>query len=155
MQGSKELGVPTKKRGAHQGASAGQALVEMSLILPFVLLLVGIAWTASDAMHNAIGLTSAARAGAIWAASDLTVDGSASGITKARNDATTGVNAEEGVNIYVANTGACTNNCVTLTQTSGATSSINEAQITVTHSVLTNLPLLSGINVSASATARY
>lgn len=141
-------------------ASKGQAMVEMSLILPVVLLLLGVAWTASDAMHNSIGLTSAARAGAIIAAGDLTLDSSSAGRTTALNAATAAVNAEEGTSgppaLYTTDDGSslCPLNCVTLTYPTNS-SSINLAQITITHSVLSGVPLVSSIDISAHATARY
>jgi Flp pilus assembly protein TadG len=134
-------------------ASRGQALVEMSLVIPMVFILLGVVYTASDAMHSAIGLTSAARAGAIMAASDLSTD--SSNTTKAVDDATAAINAEENVSFYQKAGPGCTNNCVTLTKTVGSASSITLAQITITHSVATGIPVVSGINISVKATARY
>jgi Flp pilus assembly protein TadG len=150
MQGSEESMMPTKRWGVHATASKGQALVEMALVLPVMALLLGVAYTASDAMHSTIGLTSAARAGAIVAANDLRNSMSS---TQALTDATSTVNAEENVNIYQSG-GGCTDNCVTLAQPTGGSSSINLVQITITHSVTSALPLLSGIKVSTQAAAR-
>ena len=70
-------------------------MVEMALVLPFVLLVLGTAYTGWDAMHRTIGLTSAARAGTISAANDLQ---NGKSCTTALTDATSAVNAEEGFN---------------------------------------------------------
>jgi len=72
----------------------------MALVLPFVLLVLGAAYTGWDAMHRTIGLTSAARAGTISAANDLQ---NGKSCTTALTDATNAVNAEEGVTgVYTA-----------------------------------------------------
>jgi hypothetical protein len=99
---------------------------------------------------------------AVW---DLQVDSSPAGVTKAWDDAVVAVNGEEGVNIYQKQGGACSNNCVNLTFPTAVNSSpvspattppaILMAQITITHSVQTGVPIVSGINVSAQAAARY
>jgi Flp pilus assembly protein TadG len=151
MQGSKELMLPTMRRRARRTASKGQALVEMSLILPVVFLLLVTAYTGSDAMHQAIGLTSAARAGAIVAAHDLQIP---LGSDVALSDAVNAVNAEEGVSNVYTSGGGCSPNCVTLNQPSGTLSTITMAQITVTHWVVPDVALLAGIQISASASAR-
>jgi hypothetical protein len=156
-------------------------MVEMALVLPFVLLVLGAAYTGWDAMHRTIGLTSAARAGTISAANDLQ---NGKSCTTALTDATNAVNAEEGVTgVYTAVTvgsglapctttttctavttpavaPAMTGSCVTLGTTTGTLSTgqgltVGLVTITVSRSVATDLPIVPGIKVAANGTARY
>ncbi len=154
----------------------------MALVLPFVLLVLGAAYTGWDAMHRTIGLTSAARAGTISAANDLQ---NGKSCTTALTDATSAVNAEEGFTAppypYTAVTVAsglapCTTtttcaavtasapatagSCVTLATSTGTLSTgqgltVGLVTITVTRSVATDLPIVPGIKVAANGTARY
>ena len=49
----------------------GQSLVEMAIVLPVMISMLALAYTGWDAIHRVIGITSAARAGALQAAADL------------------------------------------------------------------------------------
>jgi Flp pilus assembly protein TadG len=60
----------TQSRSRRQ-ARGGQSLVEFAIVLPLMLLLVGGAYTMWTGLHSAIGVTSAARAGALTAANQL------------------------------------------------------------------------------------
>src|SRR5580693_2663826 len=79
--------------GTRRRDESGQALVEFALVLPLVILIVAVAFNGWDGMQKTIRLTSAARAGAIVAASDLAAGDSQQ---TAWNDAVTAINAEEG-----------------------------------------------------------
>ena len=60
------------RRRSRQRDESGTALVELALVLPLVILLLGVAFNGWNGMQATIRLTSAARAGAIVAAADLT-----------------------------------------------------------------------------------
>jgi Flp pilus assembly protein TadG len=139
---------------------SGQALVEFALVLPLVILIVAVAFNGWDGMQKTIRLTSAARAGAIVAASDLAAGDSQQ---TAWNDAVTAINAEEGdtsVAVY-QNTNSSQPNYVNIatpqqTLSSGATTVIVKVvTITVSPSSVTLVPYVGHISVTTHATARY
>ena len=142
-------------------------MVELALVLPVFLLLVAVAFTGWDAIHQTIGLTSAARAGVIEAASDLQ---NAKPTPQALSDATAAINAEEGAaNTYKCQTNpafgscttsACANNCVTLgtstgSQTGAAGLTVDLVTVAISRSLSSDLPIVSGVKLVSSATARY
>ena len=161
----------TGRRGRRRDES-GQALVELALVLPLVALLMGVAFNGWNSVQLSLRLTSAARAGAIQAASDLTTDlvpnpnqplSSAQKQT-AWDAATTAVNQEEGVtNLYQdSNSGA--NNYVDMSTTmqtipadSGDPQSvtINVVTITISRASANFVPFVGTFPVTAHATARY
>ncbi len=86
------------RRGSRCHDETGTALVELALVIPLVMLLLGAAFNGWNGMQESIRLTSAARAGAIVAANDLTASSSHPAMTQSQAlaDATTAINAEEG-----------------------------------------------------------
>jgi Flp pilus assembly protein TadG len=142
---------------------SGQALVEFALVLPLVILIVAVAFNGWDGMQKTIRLTSAARAGALVAGSDLAAGDSQ---LTALTDAVTAINAEEGVTgIYQAapTQSSCVNltNCVALvpsqqTLSSGTTTVVvRVVTISIYPSSVTLVPFVGHISVTTHATARY
>ncbi len=142
------------RRGGRHDES-GTALVELALVLPLVILLLGVAFNGWNGMQQSIRLTSAARAGALVAANDLSSNPSQK---QADDDATTAINAEEGTNVYQdIDSGA--NDYVSLSTAPNITISgnvtISTVTITVSHSSNSFVPFVGGIPVTTHATARY
>ncbi len=135
----------------------GQSLVEFALVLPLVILIVAVAFNGWDGMQESIRLTSAARAAAIRAASDL-----ASNVPQSTllDDVTKAVNQEENTTVYQHNSSGApdfvnvsTNQTtITDTQTSFPMSTVT---VTITPNPVTLIPFVGKISVTASATARY
>lgn len=138
----------------------GTAIVELALVLPLVVLLLGAAFNGWNGMQQTIRLTSAARAGAIVAASDLTPTSARAAMTEdqAWTAATTAINAEEGTNVYQrGDSGA--NNYVSIALTPNETISgqvtINVVTITISHASVSFVPFVGSFPVTTHATARY
>jgi len=129
-------------------------MVEMVLILPLVLVMVGAAFTGWDAMQQTIRLTSAARAGAIKAANDIQAGQS----VNAWSDATTAVNQEENVNNVFQNTNPAAADYVKMAQATdnlnGSGASINTVTITISNVHILVMPFVSNMTVTTSGTAR-
>ena len=139
----------------------GTALVEFAILGPLIAILVGVAFTGWSALQTTVGLTSAARAGAIKAASDYA--GGAS-LGTARCDARDVINSEENTTIF-----QCTNPAaafyVTVTPPGTSTSiaasgtspaiTMNIVTVSISKTVSAFTPIAWNIPVSASATARY
>ena len=124
------------------------------------MLLLGAAFNGWNGMQESIRLTSAARAGAILAASDLTSNTGHPATTQnqALADATTAINAEEGVtNVYQsASSGA--NNYVSIathTDTISARVTISVVTVTISHASVSFVPFVGSFPVTTHATARY
>jgi Flp pilus assembly protein TadG len=137
----------------------GTALVELALVLPLVILLLGVAFNGWNGMQEAIRLTSAARAGAIVAASDLTSNASHAATTtgQALADATTAINQEEGVAVYQSVDSAA-GNYVRMSEATQSVSSgvtISVVTVTVSHSSVSLVPFVGSLPVTTHATARY
>ena len=135
----------------------GQSLVEFSLAFPLFMLLVAVCFTGSQAMSSVIGLSSAARAGAIAAANDVSANSNVPAATELA-DAVAAVNYEEGCNacyVGVANQAACTGgqSCVWVVRATGSRSATPIEVIHVSHPVVAVIPFLSGITVQAQAAA--
>jgi Flp pilus assembly protein TadG len=134
---------------------SGTALVELALVIPLVILLMGVAFNGWNGMQESIRLTSAARAGAILAASDLTSAPGATG--QAATDAATAINAEEGTDLYQStNSGA--NNYVSIatqTDTISARVTISVVTVTISHASVSFVPFVGSFPVTTHATARY
>jgi Flp pilus assembly protein TadG len=135
---------------------AGTALVELALVIPLVMLLLGAAFNGWNGMQESIRLTSAARAGAIVAANDLTTKPGA--VAQAATDATTAINSEEGTpGLYQSgNSGA--NNYVSVSTQSDTISSnitINVVTVTISHASVSFVPFVGSFPVSTHATARF
>ena len=145
---------PSSRSGRRD--EAGTALVEFALVLPLLALLTGVAFNGWNGMQLDIGLTSAARAGAIQAANDLASDPTQT--QAAQTDATTAINEEEGdTNVY-QDTDQTANNYVgisegTDTVASGVT--INVVTITISRVSETLVPVVASFHVSVDASARY
>ncbi len=133
---------------------AGQAVVEMALVLPLVALLLAIAFNAWSAMQLSVRLTSAARAGALVAASDLGKNDTAK---QAQDAATAAINAEESTNVY-QDINAVAANYVSMSQPPPQSVSgvnIDVVTVTITESSTTLIPFVHDLSVNAHATARY
>jgi Flp pilus assembly protein TadG len=149
-----------KSRGGKRHDESGTALVELALVIPLVILLLGAAFNGWNGMQESIRLTSAARAGAIVAANDLTPTSTRAALTEdqAWTDATTAINAEEGTNVYQrGDSGA--NNYVSIALTPNETISgqvtINVVTITISHASVSFVPFVGSFPVTTHATARY
>lgn len=137
----------------------GTALVELALVIPMVILLLGFAFNGWNGMQESIRLTSAARAGALQAANILTTDPTQ--ISGALTAATTVVNAEEGVNGVFQSGDSGANNYVSMstaqdilsTGSNGVT--INVVTITISQSSASFVPFVGSFPVTTHATARY
>ncbi len=135
---------------------SGTALVELALVIPLVILLLGAAFNGWNGMQESIRLTSAARAGAIVAASDLTSNPLATG--QAAIDATTAINAEEGTPGLYQSTSSGANNYVSIatqTDTISAHITINVVTVTISHASVSFVPFVGSFPVTTHATARY
>jgi Flp pilus assembly protein TadG len=143
---------------------SGTALVELALVIPMVILLLGIAFNGWNAMQQSIRLTSAARAGAIVAASDLSsTPGQAASCSisgQPADDATAAINAEENTNVYQdADSGAndyvslCTAQDILATGVNGVT--INTVTVTISEKSVSFVPFVGSFPVTTHATARY
>ena len=140
---------------------SGTALVELALVLPLVVLLLGAAFNGWNGMQHTIRLTSAARAGAIVAANDLTTTPSHPATTQdqALADATTAINAEEGATAIYQSIDSSANNYVSIALTPNETISgpvtISVVTITISHASVSFVPFVGSFPVTTHATARY
>jgi Flp pilus assembly protein TadG len=147
-----------ERRRGRRGGESGQALVEFVLVLPVVALIMGVAFDGWNAMQLDIRLTSAARAGAIQAASDLAANDAPQ---TAWDAATAAVNAEEGDTGVYQDTDPSAQNYVHMaTSTQSVTAgngpiAMNVVTITISRTPATLVPLVSTLSVNTTATARY
>lgn len=147
-------------RGGWRHDETGTALVELALVIPLVVLLLGAAFNGWNGMQSSIRLTGVARAGAILAANDLTATSSHPATTQdqALTDATTAINAEEGATNVYQSTDSGANNFVSITtqnDTLSAGVTISVVTITISHASVSFVPLVGGFPVTTHATARY
>jgi Flp pilus assembly protein TadG len=140
--------------GLRRGDETGQALVEFALVLPVLVLLMGVAFDGWNGMQLSIRLTSAARAGALTAASELTDPAT---YPSPQCDAANAVNAEEDTNIYQCTDANAPNyvNMTTQTDSILGSASIGVVTITISNAPVTLVPFVGTITVSAHAAARY
>ena len=136
--------------------------MELALVIPLVILLMGIAFNGWNAMQSSIRLTSAARAGAIVAANDVTSSSTHPALTTsvALTDATNAVNDEEGTTspALYQSTDSSANDYVSLSQSTQTISggiSMSVVTITISHSSLSFVPFVGSFPVTTHATARY
>ncbi|HVA02781.1 MAG TPA: TadE/TadG family type IV pilus assembly protein [Acidimicrobiales bacterium] len=150
-----------ERPGCRRHDEAGTALVELALVIPLVMLLLGAAFNGWNGMQESIRLTSAARAGAIVAASDLTSNSGHTATTQstALADATTAINAEEGATNVYQSTDSGANNYVSIALTPNETISgsvtISVVTITISHASVSFVPFVGSFPVTTHATARY
>jgi|GEM_PF-5916038 len=151
-------GPTAEPRHGRRHGESGQALVEFVLVLPVVALVMGVAFDGWNAMQLDIRLTSAARAGAIEAASDLAANDAPQ---TAWDAATAAVNAEEGDTGVYQDTDPSAQDYVhmsTSTQTVASGNgpiAMNVVTITISRTPATLVPLVSTLSVNTTATARY
>ncbi|HXX91824.1 MAG TPA: TadE family protein [Acidimicrobiales bacterium] len=155
-------------RWDRRGDESGQSLVEFALVVPIVVLLMGTAFNGWSAMELSVRLTSAARAGAIEAASSLSASTASQPPTRAQiqaaqDAATNAVNAEEGVtgvyqdanpsgNDYV---GISTSQQVHTGQNPSEDVTVDVVTIMITQPSVAILPFVKDFTVAVHATARY
>lgn len=155
----------TQFRG-HRQERDGQSLVEFALVLPLMLLLIGGGYTMWTGLHAAIGVASAARAGALTASAQLTTNksqplaGSGRPYSLAQMNAVLAnaakaVTAEDGVTQYQAapcNPGVP---CVSISSSNLPTGGgvyLPVVTISVTQSIAPQVPMMSQFTVAATAT---
>jgi Flp pilus assembly protein TadG len=150
----------TKGRRRLRHDESGTALVELALVLPLVILLLGAAFNGWNGMQSTIRLTSAARAGAIVAANDLTSNSThpATTTNQALVDATNSINQEEGTTNLYQSTDASANNYVSMSESTqniatGVTMSV--VTVTISHASVSFVPFVGSFPVTTHATARY
>jgi Flp pilus assembly protein TadG len=144
------------KRSGWRHDETGTALVELALVIPLVMLLLGAAFNGWNGMQESIRLTSAARAGAILAANDLTTNPGAVG--QAAIDATKAINAEEGTPGLYQSSSSGANNYVSVSTQSDTISShitINVVTVTISHASVSFVPFVGSFPVTTHATARF
>jgi Flp pilus assembly protein TadG len=131
------------------------------VVLPLVILLLGVAFNGWNGMQATIRLTSAARAGAILAASDLTSNSNhpATSQAQALTDATNAINQEEGVTNVFQSIDASANDYVSISTPPPViiSSSVKMSVVTITISQrsLSFVPFVGSLPVTTHATARY
>jgi Flp pilus assembly protein TadG len=148
-------------------------MVEFALILPFLIFLVGGVYTVWTALHQDIGLTNAARAGAIDAVTQFDLVGAhpPTSATKcaALKAAGAAVAGEEGISSAsvqlsdpsnwcgaLLTCSAGNNPCVSLAWNQLSLSTPGqvyyETTVTINQQITARIPLVSGVHVSANAT---
>ena len=154
----------TQSRSRRQ-ARGGQSLVEFAIVLPLMLLLVGGAYTMWTGLHSAIGVTSAARAGALTAAYQLQTNktqpapGPGAPYTAAQLGAVLGnvasaVTAEDGVLTYQAAPCSAGQACVSIGSANVATGGgtyLPVVTVSVIESIAPKVPMMTQFTVAASA----
>lgn len=126
-------------------------------MLPLVILFLGIAFNGWNAMQESIRLTSAARAGAIVAAQDL----SGPNASYAQRDATNAVNEEEfgpGVTGIYQDDDSGANNYVSMSSPTTQNADgvpIKVVTITISQSSASFVPFVGSFPVTTHATASY
>jgi Flp pilus assembly protein TadG len=148
----------TRARTRRRHDESGTALVELALVAPIVIMFLGIAFNGWNGMQTSIRLTSAARAGALVAASDLSGNEALPPTGQPLTDATTAINNEEGLTGVYQSTDASANNYVSIstakdTVSGGATISL--VTVTIRHSSNSFVPFVGSFPVTTHATARY
>jgi hypothetical protein len=121
------------------------------------MLLIGVAFTGSAAMSSVIGLSGAARAGAIAAANDVAANANVAYTTEI-NDAVAAINAEEGCTSCYTGATSQSNcpsntNCVWIVKTHGSRTANSIDVVYVQHPIVQVIPLLSNLMVQAQAGA--
>lgn len=132
--------------------SRGQAITEFALVLPIAILLLAVAATGGQMLVTAIGLTQAARAGAIAAASDY---GAGDSVAQQTTDARTATYDEQGGagSITCKAGGGIPVGCVSVTDTNGTDFPIQQlAVVKVWETIDPFIPLFPGITVTGTAT---
>jgi len=130
-------------------------------VLPLVILLLGVAFNGWNGMQATIRLTSAARAGAIVAAADLTsnINHAPTSTPQALADATTAINDEEGVTGVFQSTDPSANDYVSISTPSpdviSSTVSMSVVTITISQTSVSFVPFVGSLPVTTHATARY
>jgi Flp pilus assembly protein TadG len=131
----------------------GQALVEFALVLHLIALLMAVAFNGWSGVQLALRLTSAARAGAIAAAPDLS-----HGAGEPLADATSAVNQEEDSTIYQS-ANAADDDYVSMTtdpnQTTSSGEIISVVTISISQASATLIPFVGNFTVTTHATAEY
>jgi Flp pilus assembly protein TadG len=153
----------TGSRRSRRGDETGQALVEFALILPLVVLLIGVAFNGWNAMQLDIGLTSAARAGALQAANDLATGKlsdqscSTAGSQQVVCDATNAINLEENTTVYQYTNPQQPNYVSSSTPPATTIDGIPVSIVTISisPSPVDLIPYVGDISVNAHASARY
>lgn len=135
----------------------GQSTVEFALVFPVFLAVLALAFTVSSLLTSVIGLSGAARAGAIAAANDAIA-----GATMAQEvaDATAAINGEEGCNgCYTAastpnDPTTCTSTeCVWITRSTDVSTNTTVELVHIQHRVVPFVPVSSKFTVQAQAGA--
>jgi Flp pilus assembly protein TadG len=163
--GGRRVSGTRMSRRSRRGDESGQALVEFALILPLVVLLIGVAFNGWNAMQLDIGLTSAARAGALQAANDLANNTfSDPSCTTVACDATNAINQEESTTIYqYTNPSAANYVSVTTppqitipdTPPGAPTVTMNIVDVSISPAAVDLIPYVGDISVNVHASARY
>jgi Flp pilus assembly protein TadG len=150
----------TARRVARRRDETGTALVELALVVPLVILIMGVAFNGWNGMQASIRLTSAARAGAIVAANDLSTSPAhpqPTSVHQAQVDATAAINNEEGASGVYQDDDSGANNYVNIgtSEESADGATINVVTITISHGSGSFVPFVGSFPVTTHATARY
>ncbi len=141
-------------------------MVEMAIVLPLMLALLAVAYTGWEAMHTDIGITSAARAGAIQAtyaydqkydadiaAGDSPAVADADAMPMAAPAALAAVNSEENTTMFQPAGPTCTKACVKVTEVPSTNYRPSILVVSITESVSAQIPVLPGMTIQAQAGA--
>jgi len=139
----------------------GQALVELAICLPFMLLLLGGSYTIWNGLNTNIGMVGGARAATIAGAGYfrggvLVMPLTPANLNLAEVAARNAINSEENTNIFVAyqqGMGGCTTACVTIADPIGPTSHVQMISITVTRTITPQVAGFPALNLRVVAAA--